>query len=213
MDTDISGTETMTHEEAVPGQTGKPLPVVLTSTANLIQLQKQLKDVVTDNSEFCSTNSRTRIITKTMMDFSAVKSYLDNNNLAYFTFYPKFLKPVKVVICHLPFNTPAEDISDRMVSLSFDVISVRQMTATCWSPFKGSTTINLPLFLITLPRMAKSQVIFRLPSLCHIAIRVEAYKAQNDLTRCHNCQKFGHTGQTASNLPIVCGGHLHKECL
>jgi hypothetical protein len=104
-----------------------------------------------------------------------------DNNLAYFTFYPKSQKPMKAVTRHLPLNTSAEDISDGLVSLDFDVISVKQMTATCRSPSEGSTTIHLPLFLITLPRTAKSQEIFRLPRLCHIAIRVEAYKAQNGL--------------------------------
>jgi hypothetical protein len=66
----------------------------------------------------------------------------------------------KAVMRHLPHNTPAEYISDGLVSLGFHVISVKQMTATCQSPSYGSTTINLPLFLITLLRMAKSQEIF-----------------------------------------------------
>jgi hypothetical protein len=62
---------------------------------------------------------------------------------------------------HLPHNTPAEDsISDGLESLCFDVISVKQVTAIRRSPSDGSTTINLPLFLITLLRTAKSQEMF-----------------------------------------------------
>jgi hypothetical protein len=128
MDTDTSGTESMPHEGAAPGKTGRPPPIVLTSATNLIHLQKQLKGVLKDNSEFPSTRNGTRINTKTMADFSAFKSHLENNNLAYFTFYPKSLKPIKAVICHLPLNTPAEDISDGLARLGFDVISVKQMT-------------------------------------------------------------------------------------
>jgi hypothetical protein len=52
---------------------------VLTSETNLIHLQTQLKGVV---KEFRSSKNGTRIITKTMADFSAFKSYLENNNLA-----------------------------------------------------------------------------------------------------------------------------------
>jgi hypothetical protein len=159
MDTDTSGTEAMSHEEAVPGKTGRPPPIVLTSTTKLIQLQKQLKGMVKDNFEFRSTRNGARIIAKTMADFSAVKSYLKNNNLAYFTFYPKSLKSIKAVVRHLPLSIPAENISDGLVSLGFDVISVKQMTTTRRSPSEGSTTINMPLFLITLPRTAKSQEI------------------------------------------------------
>jgi hypothetical protein len=92
-----------------------------------------------------------------MADFQFVKFHFDPNNLSYYSFYPKFEKSVKPVIRHLPQNTPAEDISDGLVSLDFDVISVEQMIATRRSPSDGSTTINLPLFLITLPMTAKSQ--------------------------------------------------------
>jgi hypothetical protein len=86
------------------------------------------------------------------------------------------------VIRDLPQNTPAEDISDGVVSLGFDVVSVKQMTATRRSPPEESKTINLPLFLVTLPRTTKSQEIFRLQNLCHIAIKVEVYRAPNGLT-------------------------------
>jgi hypothetical protein len=41
MDTESSGTETIPQEEAVPAKTYKPPPIVLTSSANRIQLQKQ----------------------------------------------------------------------------------------------------------------------------------------------------------------------------
>jgi hypothetical protein len=40
------------------------------------------------------------------------------------------------------------------------------------------------LFLITLCRMAKSDDIFWLTSLCHIAIKVEGYRTQNRLMQC-----------------------------
>jgi hypothetical protein len=92
-----------------------------------------------------------------MTDFQSVKSHFDADNLSYYTFYPKSEKSMNAVICHLPHNTPAEDISDGLVSLGFDVISVKQMIATRRSSTDGSTTINLPLFLITLPRTTKSQ--------------------------------------------------------
>jgi hypothetical protein len=119
------------------------------------------------------------------------------------------------MIRHLPLNTPAEDICDRLVSLGFDVVSVKQMTTTRRSSPKEPKVTNLPLFLITLPRSAKSQDIFHLPSLCHIAIKVEAYRTQSALTQCHNYQQFGHIWANCNQLPrcLWCrGGHLHKEC-
>jgi hypothetical protein len=67
-----------------------------------------------------------------------------------------------------------------------------------------------------LPRTTKFQEISLLTSLCHIAIRVEAYGAQNGLTQCHNCQQFGHVWANCKQPPrcLWCGGgHRHKECL
>jgi hypothetical protein len=100
------------------------------------------------------------------------------------------------------------------VDLGFDVISVKQMASARRSP-DGSKPITLPLFLVTLPRTEKSQDVFKLSSLCHISMKVEAYKSQNTLTQCFNCQKFGHVWANCKQPPrcLWCGGgHLHKDC-
>jgi hypothetical protein len=152
MDTNASGTEATSNEEAVPGKTGSVPPIILTSTTILIQLQKHLKSAVKENFEFRSTRNGTRAITRGVADF---KSHFGANNLSQYLFYPKSEKPMKAVIRHLPHNTPAEGISDGLVSLGFDVISVKQMTATRRSPSDGSTTITSPYS--KLPRAAKSQ--------------------------------------------------------
>jgi hypothetical protein len=87
--------------------------------------------------------------------FNPPKSHFDSQKLSYSSFFPKSEKPIKAVIRHLPHNTPAEDISDCLVSLGFHVVSVKQMTATRRSLPVESEIINLPLFFVTLPRTAK----------------------------------------------------------
>jgi hypothetical protein len=84
----------------------------------------------------------------------------------------------------------------------------------CLSHTEGTTTVNIPFFLITLLRTSESHKIFTLMSLCHIAIRVEMYKAQTGLTQYYNCQKLGHIWPNCNQSPrsMWCGGgHLHKE--
>jgi hypothetical protein len=131
-------------------------------------------------------------------------------NLFYYTFYPKSERPIR----HLPINTAAKDIAEGLVHLGFEIISVNEMSTTRRSP-EGTTCITLPLFLIILPRMTKSQDLFKLPNLCHISIKVESYKSQNALAQCYNCQKFGHVWVNCKQPPrcLWCGGcHLHKDC-
>jgi hypothetical protein len=205
MDTDSAGAEATVYEETVPGKRGRPPPIILTSQANLIQLQKQLKNVVKGDFEFRNTRNGTRVITKVMADFEAVKSHLSCNNLSYFSFFPKSQKPIKAVIRHLPPDTPAWDICEVLMNLGLDVLSVKQMTTTRRSsPNETATIRNLTLFLIILPRTAQSQEIFQLPSLCHISIKVEAYRTQTGLTQCHNCQQFGHVSANCRQPPRCC---------
>jgi hypothetical protein len=199
--------------EGASGKAGRPPPIILTTAANLIQLQKQIKTVAKQSFEFRTTCNGTQVTTRDMVDYLAVKAHFDSTSMSYFTFFPKSLKPIKAVIRHLPHNTPAEDISNGLVDLGFDVISVKQMSSPRRTPDEGAKI--LPLFLITLPRTAKLQEIFKLPPLCHIAIKAEACKTQNSLTQCYNCQKFGHVWANCKQPPccLWCGGgHLHKDC-
>jgi hypothetical protein len=159
MDTDSSSAEATPQEEAVPGKKGRPTPIVITAATNLMQLQKVIKSVVKENFEFRNIRNGSRVITKILADFAAAKSHLKTYNLPYFTFYPKYLKPFKAVIRHIPMNTPAEDISEGLMELGFVIISVKQMTTNHRSQSEKTPTTNLPLFLFTLPRTAKSQVI------------------------------------------------------
>jgi hypothetical protein len=69
-------------------------------------------------------------ITKGMVDYSAMKSYLEKNDLHYFTFSPNSEKPIKSVIRHLPPDTPAEDFSNSVEDFGFNIINVRHMMAT-----------------------------------------------------------------------------------
>jgi hypothetical protein len=69
-----------------------------------------------------------------MADYSAMKSYLEKNNLQYFYFSPNSEKPLKAVIRHLPSDRPAENISNALEGLGFNVINVRQLTTNRRAP-------------------------------------------------------------------------------
>jgi hypothetical protein len=179
---------------------------MMTSTTNLIQLKSNVKDHIKGEYKFPKYTKWNPYLTKEMADCSAMKSYLQKCNLHYFTFTPNSQKPVKAVIRHLPPGTPAEDISDSLEDLGFNVINVRQMTAT-QTASNGQTHVEQhPLFLVALTRNIKSQEIFELNRLNHIIIKVELYRAQTGLTRSATAAKtLAISGRTASNPFIVCG--------
>jgi hypothetical protein len=117
MDMYYSTTEATPQEEIVPGQTGRPPPIVITVETKLMQLKKVIKSVAKENFEFRNARNGTRVITKILEDFAGVKSHLETKNLPYFTFYPMSLKCTKSRIRNLPVNASAENISDGMMDL------------------------------------------------------------------------------------------------
>jgi hypothetical protein len=149
-----------------------------------------------------------------MPEYSVMKSYLEKNNLHYFIFFPNSEKPLKAVIRHLPPDTPAEDISDGLEGLGFNIINVKQMPGTRTAP-NGQTHVEpLPLFLVILSRNVKFQEIFKLNSLNHI-IKVELCRVHTGLTQRYNCQKFGYIWANCKQPPrcLWCGGgYLYTEC-
>jgi hypothetical protein len=64
-------------------QRSRPPPIILTSAINLIQLQKQLKGFVKGSFEFQNTRNGTRVVTKEMAEFSAIKEHFKSQHLNY----------------------------------------------------------------------------------------------------------------------------------
>jgi hypothetical protein len=110
MDMETNGAESTLPEQKVPRKSGRPSPIVMTSTTNLIQLQSDLKEHVNGEYEFRNARNGTRVITKEIAYYSAMKSYVEENNLQYFNVSPNSEKPTKAGIRHLLPDTPAEDI-------------------------------------------------------------------------------------------------------
>jgi hypothetical protein len=89
MDTETTGAENTLPEQEAPRISGRPSAIMMTSTTNLIRLQSDLKECVKEEYVFRNTRNGTSIIIKEMADYSAMKSYLEKNNLHYFTLSPK----------------------------------------------------------------------------------------------------------------------------
>jgi hypothetical protein len=66
-----------------------------------------------------------------MVDYNAIQKFITEKNLYFFPFHT--VKPVKIVIRHLPGNTSAEDISVALHEIVCDFTSVRhdRQTSHC----------------------------------------------------------------------------------
>jgi hypothetical protein len=79
---------------------------------------------------------------------------------------------MKMVIRHLATSMPIENRYSSQEELSFNVVSVAQMTAIWSSPEGGNQQALLPSTPITLPMNSKSQEIFQLQGICQIIVQV-----------------------------------------
>jgi hypothetical protein len=161
------------HRPATP-------PITVTSNINLIKTQKELDTKLKGVFTIRNTRNGTRPTTKSMEDYTTLKTHLENTERNYYTFHTKEEKLIKAVIRHLPIDTP--DIANKLLAMGYKIHNVKQMTATRQQLEGGRLTQALPLFLITLERSEKSQEIFKLTQLHHIINQVEAYRACTGLS-------------------------------
>jgi hypothetical protein len=68
--------------DGASGRTGRPPPIILTSAANFNQLHKQLQTVVKHSFEFRTTLNGTRVTTRDMVDYLAVKGPFDSTSMS-----------------------------------------------------------------------------------------------------------------------------------
>jgi hypothetical protein len=123
-----------------PKGTGRPPPIIVTTNINLIKVQNEIKTKLKGDFALRNTRNGFRISTKSMEDYLILRKHLDQNQTHYYTFHQKTEKPIKAVIRHLPGETPAEDITNKLLALGYKLHNVRQMTTTRQQSGAGPNT-------------------------------------------------------------------------
>jgi hypothetical protein len=77
------------QQQAPRNKTGWSLPLVMTSSTNLIHLQNNLKGIVKGSTELQNTRNGTHVVTKEMEDYATMKAYFESHGLHLYTFTPK----------------------------------------------------------------------------------------------------------------------------
>jgi hypothetical protein len=140
MDMETTEAEKTLQEQEAPRKPGRPLPIVMTFTMDLIGLQSDLQDHVRGEYKSQNTKNGAQIVTKEVVNYPAMKSYLEKNNLHYFTLSPNSEKPIKAVIHRLTSGMPVEDISNSLEDLGINVrlwrpLKQHPMDKPMWNPF------------------------------------------------------------------------------
>lgn len=83
--------------------------------------------------------------------------------------------------------------------------------------YKRQNNEKIPLrcVLVLLQRNAEGKKIFENTSILHLRVKIENYRARNEISQCYRRQQFGHAAQGCRAAPVCnkCAGlHFHYLC-
>ncbi|KFM80148.1 Nucleic-acid-binding protein from transposon X-element, partial [Stegodyphus mimosarum] len=157
-----------------------------------------------------NTNKGIKIFPKNAEDYRVCVRLLRAANVEHFSFLLPQDREIKVVIRGLMSDTETKEITEDLAAQNITVNSVKQMTRR-----RNGELINLPLFLVSLPRNEKSKNIHNITHLGGLSVKVEDYKGRVGPLQCYRCQGFHHTQTGCFYSPkcVRCAGdHLSYEC-
>lgn len=143
-------------------------------------------------------------------EYRSIQQTLIDNKI-YFHSHPLPAdKNLKVVIRNLPHDTNTADIANELTEDGLTILKVSQLSRKT-----ENGKINLPLFLVELPKHEKSYEIYNYKFLLQLKIKIEEYKGRKGIPQCHNCQGFFHAQANCNKPPrcVKCAQNHHtRDC-
>jgi len=134
----------------------------------------------------------THIKVFTLEDFLKTKLMLDSNKISYYSYTPKELKPITLILKKLPqtiFNKEEVKTAIQEKCPEIKILTVKEFKKSFW--------------LVQIEKSSKSPKILKINTLLNCKVKFESFeKSESDITQCHNCQRFGHV---ASNCKMQYG--------
>lgn len=147
---------------------------------------------------------------ETSPDFRATTSYLETQNIPFHTYQLKEDKQLKVVIKGIPTEISVDEIKEDLIQKQLPVLKVTRMHRR-----QNDQKIDLKCVIVQLPRTDQGKQIFALTSTLHLRVKIENYRARNEISQCYRCQQFGHAANGCRAQPLCnkCAGlHFHHQC-
>ncbi|GFT88155.1 nucleic-acid-binding protein from transposon X-element [Trichonephila clavipes] len=196
-----------TTNENDPPKPRAPNPITLKVSKNYREQIKMITETFPD-IQIKTAGEYFKLFPSNVDQSRSLTKFLESDKQ--YQFYTKPLienKPLKVVIKGLPRVTLPEEITIDLEELGFTVTSCTQLISK-------RTKLELPFFLVTLPRNEINATIRELTHLHYLKISVEGYSIRG-VTQCYKCNNFYHTAANCFMQPrcIKCGkDHMTKDC-
>jgi hypothetical protein len=90
---EFTGKKEEANNEQRYGKESSP-PIIITATINLLKFQAEIKAISKGNFQLRNDRNGVKVITREMVDYLALKKYLEEKKISDYTFYPKCLTPI-----------------------------------------------------------------------------------------------------------------------
>ncbi|CAH1713632.1 unnamed protein product [Aphis gossypii] len=184
-------------------------PIYIKDNIDFFDFCKKIKPF-TDPEGFNtkSSSSGLKLMTYSIKAYRQIIKFLENQNMNFHTFQTHEEKAFRVVIRHLHHTTPTAYIKEELHSLGFTT----RLITNC---LQYKTKNPLPLFFVDLEPSPLNQNIYKVDSICHTKIKIEAPHPKKNPVQCLRCQDYGHTRTYCHHTPrfVKCGDtHLSTDC-
>ena len=185
----------------------KPPPIIIHKHLNSpTKTLKRAQEITKAGLDVKCTAQNTIFITKTVEDHSAMKEFLNKEDLPYHTYPLAGQGLVKMILRGLSQGTDPDDIAQDLLANGLSIKKIVQMK-------KDGQPIHL--FLCLFAPGTEIKQILGVKKLCFTIINWTKYKNKAKYIQCYRCLGFNHRSNTCScpEKCIKCGGpHQNRLC-
>ncbi|CAG4982065.1 unnamed protein product [Colias eurytheme] len=153
-------------------------------------------------------NERVKIQPKSAESYSTIYKELRKKNTEFYTHQPKVERSFRVILKHLHPSTDKESIKTALEELDHKVRNI-------WNIKNRISKQALPMWSIDLEPNVNNKDIYKITSLLHCRIVIEAPRPKREIPQCSNCQEYGHTQKFCHRQPrcVKCAeSHHTSQC-
>lgn len=187
-----------------------PPPVFIHGVINYQEMKTNIGTVIRETEYTSRTlaNNTVKINPKTSDAYRTLVRHLRTNNIIFHTYQIKQDRAYRVVIRHVHYSIPIEDIKADIENSGFKVRAIMNIT-------HRTTKTPLNLFFVDLEPADNNKDIYNLKYILNMKVAIEPPRKSTNIVQCTRCQAYGHTKSycTRPFSCVKCGrGHSSATC-
>lgn len=187
----------------------KPPPIILYSVEDLSKLTPTIEEVKKDFTYKIVSKNQLIISTSTVDKYKTMIEQIRNKGLIGYTFTRKDQKCMRIIIKHLHFSTPKDEI---IAAIEKTGNSVQGEIVTARKP---GTKEPLNTFFVNVAQHERNKLVKDIKVIYNQRVLIEDPKRKKSIVQCKRCQQYGHSKNNCMR-PYRCvkcaGAHETTMC-